>query len=242
MKLNVIKLFSFMMIAVFLFGTLNEADAQRRKKRKKKNKKELVVDSLGLSYNYGVLLGSSLGMQGIPSDSIKIEDLVAGLEASLKTKMSDDQVQAAQGIFMQKMEEIQEQQAKVQRDKEKQWFDENAKNNTKVKTLDSGIQYEVMKEGEGPKPTAQDKVTTHYHGTLTDGTVFDSSVERGSPATFPVMGVIKGWQEILQLMPVGSKWKVYIPSELAYGSRAMGSIPANSILIFEIELLKIEGQ
>lgn len=244
MKLKLTKVFSILMIALFILGNVSDADAQRRKKRKKKrkNNKELVVDSTGLSYNYGILLGSSLAMQGIPGDSIKIEELVAGLEASLKGEMSDETVQNAQAAFMAKMDAIQEQQAESQRSKEKEWFDENAKGNSKVKTLESGIQYEVMNAGEGPKPSAQDKVTTHYHGTLTDGTVFDSSVERGTPATFPVMGVIKGWQEILQLMPVGSKWKVYIPSELAYGSRAMGSIPANSILIFEIELLKIEGQ
>lgn len=244
MKFKLTKVFSMLMIALFVLGSISDADAQRRKKRKKKrkNKKELLVDSTGLSYNYGILLGSSLDMQGIPADSINIEQLVAGLEASLKEKVSEEKVQEAQAAFMAKMDAIQEQQAELQRSKEKEWFDKNAKDNPKVKTLESGIQYEVMKAGDGPKPSAQDKVTTHYHGTLTDGTVFDSSVERGSPATFPVMGVIKGWQEILQLMPVGSKWKVSIPSELAYGSRAMGSIPANSILIFEIELLKIEGQ
>jgi FKBP-type peptidyl-prolyl cis-trans isomerase FklB len=101
----------------------------------------------------------------------------------------------------------------------------------------------VLKEGNGPKPTATDKVTTHYHGTLIDGTVFDSSVERGQPATFPVNGVIKGWVEALQLMPVGSKWRLFIPSDLAYGEQgAGGSIGPNSALIFDVELISIEGK
>jgi FKBP-type peptidyl-prolyl cis-trans isomerase FklB len=112
-----------------------------------------------------------------------------------------------------------------------------------VVTLPSGLQYEIMKEGSGAKPKATDQVTTHYHGTLIDGTVFDSSVERGQPATFPVSGVIKGWVEALQLMPVGSKWKLYVPSDLAYGARgAGGKIGPHTTLIFEVELLSIAGQ
>ncbi len=219
---------------------LLNACVAKKETSKGKNNKLASVDSSSLSFNYGILLGASLEMQGIPSDSINPEELVAGLEAALKNKMSDEQLQEAQNIFMSRMDAMKAQQAEIQRAEEKKWFDKNAKNNPKVKTLESGIQYEVLQAGEGKKPTAADEVTTHYHGTLTDGTVFDSSVERGEPATFPVMGVIKGWQEILQLMPLGSKWKVYIPSELAYGSRAVGNIPPNSILIFEIELLNIE--
>jgi len=109
-----------------------------------------------------------------------------------------------------------------------------------VTELPSGLQYEVITEGDGEIPTADDQVKCHYHGTLIDGTVFDSSVQRGEPATFPVNGVIPGWVEALQLMPVGSKWKLYIPSELAYGSRgAGGAIAPNTTLIFEVELLAI---
>tara|TARA_B110000444_G_C18812162_1_gene583225 strand:- start:42 stop:740 length:699 start_codon:yes stop_codon:yes gene_type:complete len=112
-----------------------------------------------------------------------------------------------------------------------------------VTTLESGLQYEVLVEGNGPKPSAEDTVVTHYHGTLTDGTVFDSSVERGSPASFPVNRVIPGWTEALQLMGVGSKWRLVIPPELAYGERgAGGAIPPNSTLVFEVELLEIAAQ
>jgi len=109
-----------------------------------------------------------------------------------------------------------------------------------VVELPSGLQYEVLKEGEGEMPTANDQVRCHYHGTLIDGSVFDSSVQRGQPADFPVGGVIQGWVEALQLMSVGSKWKLYIPSDLAYGQRgAGGAIGPNATLIFEVELLEI---
>lgn len=109
-----------------------------------------------------------------------------------------------------------------------------------VVTLPSGLQYEIITEGTGAKPTLSDQVTTHYHGTTIDGEVFDSSVERNEPATFQLGGVIKGWQDALQLMPVGSKWKIYVPSDLAYGERGAGpKIGPHSTLIFEVELLAI---
>ena len=104
--------------------------------------------------------------------------------------------------------------------------------------LESGLQYEILHAGEGPKPTASDTVTCHYHGTLIDGRVFDSSVQRGAPASFPLNRVIAGWTEAVQLMPVGSKWRLYLPPHLAYGDRQMGAlIQPNSSLIFEVELL-----
>ena len=108
-----------------------------------------------------------------------------------------------------------------------------------VVTTESGLQYEVLVPGDGEKPTLDDTVTTHYHGTLIDGEIFDSSVDRGQPASFPVGGVISGWTEALQLMPVGSKWRLYVPAELAYGPQQRGSIPPNSTLIFDVELLEI---
>lgn len=116
---------------------------------------------------------------------------------------------------------------------------ENAKK-PGVVTTPSGLQYMVMKSGTGDSPKATDSVTVHYHGTLIDGTVFDSSVQRGVPATFPVNGVIPGWVEALQMMKVGDKWKLFIPANLAYGAQSPGpGIPANSVLIFEVELLSI---
>ena len=120
-------------------------------------------------------------------------------------------------------------------------FLEENKKKANVVELPSGLQYEILTEGTGEKPKATDSVKCHYHGTLIDGTVFDSSVERGQPATFGVNQVIKGWVEALQLMPVGSKWRLFIPSELAYGKQGAGrSIQPNSALIFEVELLEIE--
>jgi len=114
---------------------------------------------------------------------------------------------------------------------------ENSKRENVV-TLPSGLQYEIIKQGDGPKPLASNTVTCHYHGTTIKGDVFDSSVRRGQPASFPLNAVIKGWTEALQLMPVGSKWKLYIPPHLAYGNRGVSSeIGPNSTLIFEVELL-----
>jgi len=109
-----------------------------------------------------------------------------------------------------------------------------------VETLPSGLQYEIIRAGNGPMPTESDRVKVHYHGTLIDGTVFDSSVDRGEPATFGVNQVIKGWTEALKLMPVGSKWRLYIPYDLAYGSADRGTIKPFSNLIFDVELLAIE--
>ena len=112
-----------------------------------------------------------------------------------------------------------------------------------VQTLPSGVQYRVLEAGTGAKPTREDQVRTHYHGTLIDGTVFDSSYERGQPAEFPVGGVIAGWTEALQLMNAGSKWRLYVPSELAYGAQSPSpAIPANSVLVFDLELLAIKDQ
>jgi FKBP-type peptidyl-prolyl cis-trans isomerase len=119
-------------------------------------------------------------------------------------------------------------------------FLEENKSRPGVITTESGLQYEVLTEGTGPKPTQEDQVRVHYHGTLIDGTVFDSSVERGEPAVFGVGQVIPGWTEALLLMPVGSKWKIYLPASIAYGERGAGNdIGPNSALIFEVELLEI---
>jgi FKBP-type peptidyl-prolyl cis-trans isomerase FklB len=120
-----------------------------------------------------------------------------------------------------------------------------AQNKTKpgVVALPDGLQYKILKEGTGPKPTANDTVVCNYRGTLLDGTEFDSSYKRGQPATFPVSGVIKGWTEGVQLMPVGSKWQLFLPADLAYGNRGAGQdIGPNATLIFEVELLSIQSK
>ena len=122
---------------------------------------------------------------------------------------------------------------------EEAWLEENGKRK-EVTVTPSGLQYEILRQGKGALPSDTSKVKVHYHGTLLNGTVFDSSVDRGEPIVFGVNQVIAGWTEALQLMPVGSKWKLYIPYQLAYGSRDMGKIPPYSMLIFEVELLNIE--
>tara|TARA_B100000745_G_C20148291_1_gene393706 strand:+ start:1203 stop:2036 length:834 start_codon:yes stop_codon:yes gene_type:complete len=139
-----------------------------------------------------------------------------------------------------KVREMEQKTAQENVEKGKAFLAENAKKEGVV-TLDNGLQYKVISAGEGDKPKASDRVKVHYKGTLIDGTEFDSSYKRGQPAQFAVGGVIKGWQEALQLMPAGSKWELYIPSELAYGERGTPSIPGNSTLIFEVELLEIVG-
>jgi FKBP-type peptidyl-prolyl cis-trans isomerase FklB len=190
-----------------------------------------------LSAAIGVSFSSSLAAQGVTN--INTEILTKTINAALKgekTAFSGEEANTFVGSYFQNL--MEEKGAVVRVEGEK--FLEENKKRTGVTTTATGLQYEVIKNGEGPKPAATDKVKTHYHGTLTNGTVFDSSVDRGEPVEFPVNGVIKGWTEALQLMPVGSKWKLFIPYQLAYGERAAGpQIPAYSALVFEVELLEI---
>ena len=194
--------------------------------------------SSDFSYSYGVLVGESMRTQGFAPSDVDLEAFLEGLQTSLKGKKTKIDQKKAQEIVMGKIQELQARKAREKELENKKFFTENATKKG-VKTLESGIQYIVMNEGSGAIPKASDKVTTHYHGTLLNGTIFDSSVDRGQPATFPVGGVIQGWQEVLQLMKTGAKWKVFIPASLAYGDRNSGKIPANSTLVFEIELLEI---
>ncbi|SEJ45995.1 FKBP-type peptidyl-prolyl cis-trans isomerase FklB [Dyadobacter koreensis] len=190
-----------------------------------------------LSAAIGVSFSNSLSSQGITG--INTEILNKTIAASLKgekTTFTSEEANKFIGEYFQKLTEEKGAVVKIEGEK----FLEENKKKSGVTTTESGLQYSVIKMGDGPKPTATDKVKTHYHGTLTNGTVFDSSVDRGEPVEFPVNGVIKGWTEALQLMPVGSKWKLYIPYSLAYGERAAGpQIPAYSALVFEVELLEI---
>lgn len=197
-----------------------------------------------LSYAIGMNIG-----QGMKKDSLDVDPniLAQGLKDALaggKLLMTDEEAKAVMTSLRDEM--IKKKQAQDQHigDANKQagqQFLAANKSKEGVVTLPSGLQYKILKEGAGPKPVATDTVAVNYRGTLLDGTEFDSSYKRGKPATFPVGQVIKGWTEALQLMPVGSKWQVFVPSDLAYGERSPGAeIGPNSTLIFEIDLLSIQ--
>jgi FKBP-type peptidyl-prolyl cis-trans isomerase FklB len=206
---------------------------------------ELKTSQDQASYAIGVNIARQLQANGLevnPEALIRgIRDLLTGAKLSL----SDEQAQAALVEFHAATQARLEQKRKEVGAKNKSEGDlfltENKKQEGVVE-LPSGLQYKVLKEGTGELPGANDTVRTHYHGTLINGTVFDSSVERGEPATFPVGSVIRGWTEALQKMKVGSKWRLYVPPELAYGSDGIegSEIGPNSVLIFDVELLGIE--
>lgn len=191
-----------------------------------------------LSYALGMSMASNLMNSGLRNiDVASFTDAFNSVFNNASPSLSPQEAnQVIQEFFSKRQDEM------LTRNLEegKAFLAENGKNE-KVVTLPSGLQYEVLTEGNGAKPAATDKVKCHYHGTLLDGTVFDSSVQRGEPAQFGVNQVIKGWVEALQLMSVGSKWRLFIPSHLAYGEQGAGnSIEPNSTLIFDVELLGIE--
>lgn len=189
------------------------------------------------SYSLGMNIGASLMNDGL--DNVVIADLANGLEDMLKNSDLKVTAQEAQQILQTGIQEAQSKKFGAVKEEGAAYLAENAKKDG-VTVLESGLQYEVISEGTGNKPAATDNVTVHYTGKLVDGTVFDSSVERGQPATFPVNGVIPGWVEGLQLMTEGSKWRLHIPFNLAYGEQgAGGSIPPFATLIFDVELIKI---
>ena len=195
-------------------------------------------DIHNFSYAFGVSIGNNLKTIGF--DSLSYHSLSGALEDVLngKEKMN---LNDAQKKVQETIKELQEKEAEEKSAEGQQFLAENGKR-AGVVTTESGLQYEVTESGdpEGTKPTASSNVTTHYTGQLLDGTVFDSSVQRGQPATFPVGGVIAGWTEALQLMVPGDKWKLYIPFNLAYGEKGAGKdIPPFATLIFEIELLSV---
>lgn len=190
------------------------------------------------SYAYGVVLAASVKRQ--MSDDVNVEALLAGLRASLTNQPTLIKSDDANKIFNDYNRQAQMKAAEAAK-KEGQKFLEENKKRPGVVTTPSGLQYEVVKKGTGTvSPLATDKVKVHYHGTNIDGSVFDSSVERGQPITFGLNQVIKGWTEGVQLMHVGDKYKFFIPSELAYGERSPSpKIKPNAVLIFEVELLEI---
>ncbi len=182
-------------------------------------------------------IAASLMNDGL--DNVVIKDLALGLEDLLKNSDTRVSAEEAQQILQSGIQEAQSKKFGAVKEEGAAYLAENAKKDG-VTVLESGLQYEVITAGTGNKPAATDNVTVHYKGTLIDGTVFDSSIERGQPATFPVNGVIPGWVEGLQLMTEGSKWKLHIPFNLAYGEQgAGGSIPPFATLVFEVELIKI---
>ena len=191
-------------------------------------------------------LGANLHKQSVPVDP---NIMARGLKDALaggKTLLTEEEARAAITAVQNDMREKQQAKMQVAGDankKEGEAFLADNKSKEGVVALPSGLQYKVLKEGNGPKPTATDSVVCNYRGTLINGTEFDSSTKHGGPATFPVNGVIKGWTEALQLMPVGSKWQLFVPSDLAYAERGAGAdIGSNATLIFEVELVSIQNK
>lgn len=190
-----------------------------------------------LSYSLGVSVGANLKQQGFNPEII--DDFVSGLRDIFESKELKVDEQEVNRIVTEYFQEMQKQSQQEKKDAQKKFFEQNVLKE-EVQEEPGGLQYEILKEGEGQSPKLDSTVKVHYHGTFLDGRVFDSSVQREKPVTFPVNGVIKGWQEALQKMKPGSKWKLYVPSDLAYGERGAGNaIPPHTPLIFEVELLEI---
>jgi FKBP-type peptidyl-prolyl cis-trans isomerase FklB len=226
------------LIVVVIVLSLFSGEVAAQKVKTPKTKKEKV------SYSIGVNIGKNMKMQGIALDqglfTQGVKDGLNGLKPAMSEEDMDATVTAFQQEVMSKM------QAKQKVDGEKNikegevFLAENKKKEGVI-TLPSGLQYKVIKLGDGPKPTKEQTVKCHYRGTLIDGTEFDSSLKRGEPAEFNVGQVIKGWTEALQLMPVGSKWQLFIPPNLAYGANGAGqTIGPNATLIFDVELISIK--
>ncbi|MFC0875577.1 FKBP-type peptidyl-prolyl cis-trans isomerase [Saccharicrinis sp. FJH2] len=190
-----------------------------------------------LSYALGLSVAGSLLGSGVKE--MDFEKFNKGLRDAMEGKMPEISSEEARQVLNDFFESVQNKASEINKKAGDDFLNENAKRE-EVTVLPSGLQYEVLTDGEGNKPSATDSVKCHYHGTLIDGTVFDSSVQRGAPATFGVNQVIKGWVEALQLMTEGSKWKLFIPSELAYGNQGAGQmIGPDTALVFEVELLEI---
>lgn len=228
--MNIKKLFIFALLGTIVLASCN----------KKSSSVKLKNDIDSLSYCIGVSIGENLKEAELPSFNVDVfrkavEDVLAKRETKIKPENA--------GMYIQEYFTKLQMEQGMKNLKEGQEFLKQNKEKKGIVTTASGLQYEVLKEGTGPHPTKDDMVTIHYKGSLIDGTVFDSSYERGQPATFAVGGVIPGFTEALQLMTVGSKYRVWIPAELGYGAAGnpRGKIKPNSVLVFEIELLSIDS-
>lgn len=190
-----------------------------------------------VSYALGLSIGNNFQNSGIKN--LQVEDFVQGLKDVLDEARPAISYDEAKEVINEYFVKLQKEKLEINKKAGEEFLNIN-KHKAGVTELPSGLQYEVLKKGNGAKPTAADQVKCHYHGTLINGTVFDSSVQRGEPAVFGVSQVIPGWVEALQLMEVGSKWRLFIPSHLAYGERGAGeAIEPNSALVFDVELLDI---
>lgn len=190
-----------------------------------------------VSYALGLSIGNNFQNSGIKD--LQVEDFIKGLTDVMEEKQPAITYDEAKEVINEYFIKLQKEKMEINKKAGEEFLHIN-KGRAGVVELPSGLQYQVLKQGNGAKPSATDKVECHYHGTLINGTVFDSSVQRGQPAVFGVNQVIPGWVEALQLMPVGSKWRLFIPSNLAYGEHGAGEmIEPNSTLIFDVELLDI---
>jgi FKBP-type peptidyl-prolyl cis-trans isomerase FklB len=222
------------------------ATAQQSPAAGNQNASSLTTQKDKISYAIGMNIGTNLHKQSVDVDPKVLQQGLQDAMAGGKTLLSEDEARATLTEFqndMRKKQQEKMQQAGETNKKEGDAFLAANKAKQGVVTLPSGLEYKILTAGAGPKPTASDSVVCNYKGTLIDGKEFDSSYKRGQSATFPVGGVIKGWTEALQLMPVGSKWQLFVPSELAYGERGSGpDIGPNATLVFEVELLSIQSK
>ncbi len=199
----------------------------------------LSTDETRVSYGIGRQLGDQL--RDNPPPGASLDAILLGLTDAFNgqaSRVSHEDLNASFKVIREVMQAEAQAKAQAAAGEGLAFLADNAKRDG-ITTLVSGLQYEVLTAGDGATPNADSNVRTHYHGTLINGTVFDSSYDRGQPAEFPVNGVIPGWTEALQLMKAGSKWRLYVPSELAYGAQGVGSIPPHSVLVFDVELLEV---
>ncbi len=222
--------FKTLALIPFLFGATVMADT---------NAATLDTDKQQLSYIFGIQVGQNMMQEGVELDMDAFSAGVADMFAGKQPQLDQATAEKVIGAFQQKKAKEMADEMNKKQAQAKAYLEENGKKEGVVTTA-SGLQYKILEQGDGATPTAKDKVIAHYKGTLLDGTVFDSSYDRGEPATFPVTGVIQGWQEALQMMKEGAKWQIVVPANLAYGPRGAGQlIGPNETLIFDIELIAI---